>query len=125
MAGASARFFEKGLNMRFFVLPARCAVWALSACTQDTRVAQYPVAAPVMAASFSDRTIVVGCATCIYGMSGIQGCTLAASIDGEPMLMTGVDVDLHAHALCSVAREAVVTGTMEGDGLVASTIDLE
>ena len=76
-----------------------------------------------MAASFSDRTVEVGCAMCIYGMPGVLGCKLAASIDGEQMLVTGVDVDLHAHELCSVAKEAVVTGTMEGDGLVASTID--
>ena len=76
-----------------------------------------------MAASFSDRTIEVGCAMCIYDMDGVQGCTLAANIDGEPMLMTGVDVDLHAHDLCSVAKDAVVTASMEGDGLVASTID--
>ena len=100
-----------------------CAVWALSACSQENRVAQEPIAAPVMAASFSDRTIEVGCAMCIYDMPGVQGCTLAANIDGEPMLMTGVDVDLHAHKLCSVSKEAVVTATMEGDGLVASTID--
>ncbi len=78
-----------------------------------------------MAASFSDRTVEVGCAMCIYGMPGVQGCKLAASIDGEPMLMTGVVVDLHAHELCSVPKEAVVTGTMEGDGLVASTIDFQ
>ncbi|MCH8005815.1 MAG: hypothetical protein IH888_06235 [Planctomycetes bacterium] len=58
-------------------------------------------------------------------MPGVQGCKLAASIDGQPMLVTGVDVDLHARKLCSVAREAVVTATMEGDGLVASTLDFQ
>ena len=78
-----------------------------------------------MAASFSDRTVEVGCAKCVFDMPGVQGCKLAASIDGQPMLVTGVDVDLHAHELCSVAREAVVTGAMEGDGLVASTLDFQ
>ncbi len=78
-----------------------------------------------MAASFSDRTVEIGCAMCVYGMPGVQGCKLAASIDGQPTLVTGVDVDLHAHKLCSAPREAVVTGTMEGDDLVASTIDFQ
>lgn len=111
--------------MRFFVLPAMCAMWALSACSEGTRVTQGPVAAPVMAASFSDRTVEVGCAMCIYDMPGVQGCKLAASIDGQPMLVTGVDVDFKSHALCSAPKEAVVTATMEGDGLVASTIDFQ
>lgn len=78
-----------------------------------------------MAASFSDRTVEVGCAKCIYGMPGIQGCTLAANIDGQPMLVTGADVDFKANKLCSAAKPAVVTGTMEGDNLVASTLDFE
>lgn len=78
-----------------------------------------------MAASFSDRTVEVGCAKCIYDMPGVQGCTLAASIDGQPMLVTDAHVDFKSHALCSAPKEAVVTGAMEGDGLIVSTLDFQ
>lgn len=75
------------------------------------------------------RLAQAGCATCIFGMKDVVGCKLAVKIDGKPYLLVGSDIDDHgdAHAadgLCLIARDADVTGTIEGDRFVATSIKL-
>ena len=72
-----------------------------------------------------ERTVEVACASCIYHMPGVKGCKLAATIDGEPMLVTGVKVDAHELGLCSKAKEAVLAGKVDGDNFVATKVEVE
>ncbi len=67
-----------------------------------------------------ERTVEVACASCIYSMPGVEGCKLAATIDGKPMLVTGSSVDAHALGLCSKAKEAIVAGKVDGDSFIAT-----
>ena len=99
------------------------AVLTLGACSQTSKT-ETPTTAQVV--SLRSETVEVACATCVYGMEGVQGCKLACKIDGgSPMLVTGSDVDLHAHNLCSTATNAVVSGEVEGDTLVATAVEVQ
>ncbi|MFQ5653442.1 MAG: DUF6370 family protein [Planctomycetota bacterium] len=69
----------------------------------------------------SDMTVEVGCASCVYKMEGVQGCKAAAEIDGKPMLLTGAHLSAHSLGLCRGAKEAVVSGKIEGDTFVATS----
>ena len=71
------------------------------------------------------RIVEAGCATCIFDMQGIEGCTLAVKIDGKPYLVTGADVDAHGAGLCSSAKKAKVVGKIEGDKFVATSFELQ
>jgi hypothetical protein len=47
----------------------------------------------------SDESLVgmlfhLSCATCIYNMSGVTGCKLAAKVGGQPLLVDGSSIDL-------------------------------
>ena len=39
--------------------------------------------------------------------------------------MTGVDMDLHAFDLCTVSRQAVVSGKLEGQTFLATKVEVE
>ena len=72
------------------------------------------------------ETVEVACGSCVYGMADVKGCKLACKInDGPPMLVTGSDLDLHAHKLCTVASSAVVSGEVEGDTLVVTAVEVK
>ena len=71
------------------------------------------------------RTVAVACASCIYEMSGVSGCKLAAKIDGKPVLVTGVELDAHSSGLCSGAKEATVHGELRDQKFVATRIALK
>ncbi len=71
-----------------------------------------------------ERTVEVACASCIYHMPGVEGCKLAATIDGKPMLVTGASVDAHELGLCSKPKEAVVVGKVDGDSFVATKVEV-
>ena len=100
---------------------------ALSGCAQntDTETAQDPVAAPAALVSLNSKTIEVGCAMCVYDIDGVTSCKLAAKIDDNPMLVSGAEVDLHEHGLCEAAGMAVVSGRVDGDMLVATTVEMQ
>ncbi len=70
-------------------------------------------------------TTEIGCAMCIYNMEGVAGCTPAVVVDGQPRLMTGVDMDLHAYGLCTAPRQAVVSGRLEGQTFLARTVNVQ
>ena len=111
--------------MRILSLALLCATLLLCGCGQPTRVANDSPGAPGQLASISNQSVEVGCAMCIYDMSGVSGCTLAAVVDDRPMLVSGVDVNLHEHGLCSGSGRAVVSGRVEGDELVATGFRIE
>ncbi len=72
-----------------------------------------------------ERTVEVACASCIYQIPGVKGCKLAATIDGKPMLVTGVRVSAHKLGLCSKAKQAVVAGQVDGEIFVATKVELK
>ena len=72
----------------------------------------------------SARTVEAGCGSCIYEMPGVEGCQLAVKIDGQPYLVTGTTVDAHGAGLCSAAKNAKVTGTIEDDAFAATQFEI-
>lgn len=96
---------------------------ALGGCSQTPKT---ETAATSEVVTLRSETVEVACGMCVYGMEGVQGCQLAAKIDnGDPILVTGSDLDLHEHKLCSVASDAVVTGEVEGDTLVVTAVEIK
>ena len=87
-------------------------------------VAASPVAASPVAASSDAKTVEVACATCIYKMSGVSGCKLAAKIDGKSVLVTGGSVNAHKDGLCSGAKQATVKGALKDGVFVATEVTL-
>ena len=67
----------------------------------------------------------VGCAMCIYDMDGVAGCKPAVVVEGQPRLMTGVDMDLHAFGLCTGPRQAVISGRLEGPTFLATKVKVQ
>ncbi len=111
--------------MKALVMVSLCAVVGLVGCSQETSTKTPPAVAPGALASLENQDIEVGCAMCVYGMEGVQGCALAAMIKGKPMMVQGVELDMYDHGLCSVAKRAVVSGKFEGGELVASKVEVE
>ncbi len=72
----------------------------------------------------SARTVEAGCGSCIYEMPGVEGCQLAVKIDGQPYLVTGTTVDAHGAGLCSAAKNAKVTGTIEDETFAATKFEI-
>ncbi len=80
--------------------------------------------APVVAES-EMKDINIGCAACVYEMEGMEGCSKAAAeIDGKPMLITGMHLEVHDMGLCSVPKKANVMGKVENGKLKASKVTL-
>ena len=76
------------------------------------------------------RTVEAGCAMCIYEMEGVEKCTLAVKVDGQPYYVTGSTIFDHgdAHAadgICMTAREAVVDGKIEDGKVVATRLEFK
>ena len=96
---------------------------ALGGCSQTPKT---ETAATTEVVTLRSETVEVACGSCVYGMAGVKGCKLAARInDEDPILVTGSDLDLHEHQLCSTANTAVVTGEVEGDTLVVTTVEIK
>lgn len=106
-------------------------VLVLGGCSQSAEAPPAAAAPPAASPAASDGLVLrgeaveVACGACVYHMPGVKQCTLAARINGTPMLVTGDDLDPHAHGLCSAPAEAVVSGTVEGDTLAVTSLELE
>ena len=99
------------------------AALALGGCSQTPTT---ETAATTEVVTLRSETVEVACGSCIYGMAGVTSCRLAVKINnGDPMLVTGSDLDLHEHHLCSTATEAVVTGEVKGDTLVVTAVEIK
>ena len=105
--------------MKTLCLVSLGAALALGGCSQTAKT---ETAATAEVVTLRSETVEIACGSCVYGMDGVQGCKLAAKINGDPILVTGADLDLHEHHLCSTASDAVVSGEVDGDVLVASSV---
>ncbi len=97
---------------------------ALGGCSQTPKT---ETAATSEVVTLRSETVEVACGHCVYDMAGVNSCQLAAKIDnGDPMLVTGSDLDMHEHPnLCSTVSDAVVTGEVEGDILVVTAVEIK
>jgi hypothetical protein len=69
----------------------------------------------------------VACASCIYGMDGVEECVLAAKVDGKEYLVTGIEFDTHGQGLCmdtGTARTAKIVGVVHENGIMATSVQL-
>ena len=71
----------------------------------------------------------VACGACVFHMPDARGCYWAAEVDGTYYWVQGVDPQPadEGHApdgMCSMARQAVVGGRLEGDRLIATSWEL-
>ena len=109
--------------MKTLCLLSLGAALALGGCSQTSKT---ETAATAEVVTLRSETVEVACGSCIYGMDGVKGCKLAVKIgNGDPILATGGDVDLHKHNLCSSPGEAIVTGEVEGDTLVVTSVEIK
>lgn len=111
--------------MKLLQLVSICAVAMILSCSQETQTAEKLSVSPGAMSTLKAQTIEVGCGLCVYDMSDVSGCQLAAVIDGEPILVKGVDLDLHDHGLCSGSKSAVVSGVIEGKELLATSVEVQ
>jgi hypothetical protein len=75
---------------------------------------------------FNQEAITVACGSCVFEMEGVEGCPLAAEIDGEYYLVRGAlpEHDSHeADGICNMKRSAIVDGELRGEFLVVSKIE--
>jgi len=109
--------------MKTLCLLSLGAALALGGCSQTPTTG---TAATAEVVTLRSETVEVACGHCIYGMDGVTSCKLAVKIDdGDPILVTGSDVDLTAHNLCSTAGHAVVTGEIEDNTLVVTAVEIK
>jgi len=111
--------------MKLVQLVSICAVAVILGCSQETQTAEQFSVSPGAMSTLEAQTIEVGCGMCIYNMPDVFGCQLAAVVDGEAILVKGVDLDLHGHGLCSGSKSAVVSGVVEGKELLATQVEVE
>ena len=111
--------------MKALLIVSICAVVGLVGCSQETSTTATPAVSPGALASLDNQEVEVGCAMCVYGMEGAEGCVLACKIKGKPMMVKGIELDMHEAGLCSGAKQAVVSGTFEGGEFVASKVEVE
>ncbi len=107
-----------------WIIPIGTAL-ALGACAQDTETAKDTGATPTTLVSLSSETVEVGCGKCVYDIAGVTSCVLAAKIGDHAVLVTGAEVDLQDHGLCEATGTAVVSGRLDGDTFVATTVDMQ
>ena len=98
---------------------------ALSGCSQNAETAADTDAPSTTLVSLSSESVEVGCAMCVYDIDGVTSCQLAANVGGNPMLVSGAEVDLHEHGLCEDTGMAVVSGRVDGDMFVATTVEMQ
>ncbi len=91
-------------------------------CTSSTDTADQ---APVEPQVVSEQSVEAACASCIYKMEGVEDCELAVKIDGTTYLVSGVDLDAHESGLCDAAKQAVISGEIDGDRFVATSFEFE
>lgn len=115
----------KANTMRtLWIIPIGTAL-ALGACAQNTETSEDTGATPVTVVSLRSEAVEVGCAMCVYDMPGVTSCQLAVMVGDHPVLVTGAEVDLHDHGLCEAAGTALVSGRVDGDMFVATTVDMQ
>jgi hypothetical protein len=69
----------------------------------------------------NSQLLEAGCGSCIYAMAGVEGCHLAVVVDGKPYLVQGATWP--NHGFCDGKVQAVVTGKLEGDKVVVTSLE--
>ncbi len=110
--------------MRILWLLPIGAVLALGACSKTAKTADDSTSKQSGVVTLRSETVEIGCGMCVYGIASAKSCELYADVNGKTIPVSGADVDLHAHNLCSVSKEALVSGQIEGDTLVVTSIEL-
>ena len=105
------------ISQRVALTIATLALAALfQGCAEDVR-------------SFEGERLTVGCAKCIFEMENAVNCPWAAEIDGEHHLIEGALPKGHnshaADGMCSIRREAIVSGELRNGTLVVSSMELQ
>ncbi len=62
----------------------------------------------------------VGCSMCVFHVEGAKKCELAVKLDGKTYIVDGAKVA--GHEWCEKPLDAVVTGSVEGNRFVATTL---
>lgn len=75
------------------------------------------------ALNITNKAVELGCGNCVYHISGVKTCELAAKIDGKTYMVKGQH-GLNPHNFCDEGKPATVTGTLQGDTLVVTTVKL-
>lgn len=87
------------------------------------------LAACTLGTPLVDTTLPVACGMCVFKVKPPKGCYWAAAIDGGYLPVTGpgmpLDHDDHGPGgMCTMQREAVITGTQYSDKIIADTFTL-
>jgi len=76
------------------------------------------------AMNITNKPIEIGCGKCIYHMAGVKGCELAAKVDGKTYMLMGKHGQ-NPHHYCEEGKPATVTGTIENDVLMVTTLKVD
>ena len=107
------------------LLPLAIAAAMIVGCGQEQSTSIPPESGDTSSTVLTvagEQTVEMSCAKCIYKMSDVGSCTLAAKVAGQTLLVDGSSVDLHEHGLCSGSKQAKVAGKVENGKFVASSI---
>ncbi len=99
------------------------AVLVLGGCSKTAKTAEDSTPSGIV--TLRSETVEVGCGHCVYGASDAKACQLYADVNGKTIPVSGADVDLSENNLCSAAKDAVVSGQVDGDTLVVTSIELD
>jgi hypothetical protein len=72
------------------------------------------------AMNITNQTVDAGCGVCVYKMQGQVGCPLAVKIDGTTYIVEGAKWPNHDY--CDHNCQAVVSGRIEGDKFIATSL---
>lgn len=75
------------------------------------------------AMNITNQVVEVACGSCVYKMTGVEGCDIAVKIDGKQYLVTGANVD--AHQFCAASKQALVSGRIEGNKFIATKFEVK
>ncbi len=82
------------------------------------------VKSTVSSAAVATQTLEIGCAKCTYSLPGVAGCAAAVKVGGKAYAVSVPGFDSHKEGLCKGAKQAKVTGELQGDKFVASAIEI-
>lgn len=105
------------------------SIRALALVVALSNVGAFATACGGPVVELTDRTVKVACGACVFHMPGAAGCYWAAEVDGTHYWVQGVEPQgpAEGHApdgMCSMPRDAVVDGRLEGDRLVVTSWEL-
>ena len=107
------------MNRIVSLSPVFVILLAISGCATTGSVAERDVQ------TVSARTVQAGCGMCIYEMPHVEGCELAVKIDGQPYLVSGLEVDTHGLGMCNAELTATIVGEVVDDKFAATSFEVK